>query len=68
MNRVSLSDETTLTMLGPAVYSEVTVNGVKITTLIDTGSPVTLMSLKKAVQILALKRENSDPRRNGKRL
>ena len=48
-------DETTLTKLGPAVYSEVTVNGVKVTALIDTGSPVTLMSLKKAVQILALR-------------
>ena len=39
VNGVSFSDEMTPTKLGPAVYSEVTVNGVNVTALIDTGSP-----------------------------
>ena len=56
VNGVSFSDETTLTKLGPAVYSEVTVNGVNVTVLIDTGSLVSIMSLKKAIQILVLRK------------
>ena len=56
VNGVSFSDEMTPTKLGPAVYSEVTVNGVNVTALIDTGLPVSIMSLKKAVQILALRK------------
>ena len=64
VNGVSFSDEMTPTKLGPAVYSEVTVNGVNVTALIDTGSPVSIMSLKKAVQILALRKgEFSSPQK-----
>ena len=37
-------------------YSEVMVDRIKMTALIDTGSPVTLMSPKQAVQMLALKK------------
>ena len=62
VNGVTFSDEMTSVRLGPAVYSDVTVNGVKVTALIDTGSPVTIMSLKKAVQILATRKgEFSSP-------
>ena len=62
VNGVSFSDTITPTKLGPAVYSEVTVNGVNVTALIDTGSPVSIMSLKKAIQILALRKgEFSSP-------
>ena len=53
---VTSSDETTPTKLGPVIYSEVKVDGMKMTALIDTGSPMTLMSLKQAVQMLALKK------------
>ena len=56
VNGVSFSDEMTPTKLGQVVYSEVTVNGVNVTALIDTGSPVSIMSLKKAVYILALRK------------
>ena len=34
-----------------------TVSGANATALIDTGSPVSVMSLKKAIQILALRKE-----------
>ena len=62
MNGVAFSDETMPTKLGPIVSPEVIVNGVKVTALIDTGQPVTLMSLKKAILNLALrKREFSSP-------
>ena len=62
VNGVSLSGTITPTKLGPAVYSEVIVNGVNVTALIDTGSPVSIMSLKKAIQILALRKgEFSSP-------
>ena len=61
---VSFSDTITPTKLGPAVYSEVTVNGVNVTALIDTGSPLSIMSLKKAIQILALRKgEFSSPQK-----
>ena len=50
VNGVTFSDEMTLMRLGLAVYSDVTANGVKVNALIDTGSPVTIMSLKKAMQ------------------
>ena len=56
VNGVPFSDEMIPTKLGPAAYSEVTVNGVNMTVLIDTSSPVSIMSLKKAVQILALRK------------
>ena len=56
VNGVAFSDETTITKLGPTIYSEVSVNGEKVMALIDTGSPVTLMSLNKAIQILALRK------------
>ena len=62
VNGVAFSDETTITKLGPTIYSEVSVNGEKVMALIDTGSPVTLMSLNKAIQILALRKgEFSSP-------
>ena len=64
MNGVSFSDTITPTKLGSAVYSEVTVNGVNLTALIDTGLPVSIMSLKKAIQILALRKgEFSSPQK-----
>ena len=64
VNGVSFSDTITPTKLGPAVYSEVTVNGVNVTALINTGSPVSIMSLKKAIQILALRKgEFSSPQK-----
>ena len=40
------------TQLGPAIYLEVFVNGVKVSALIDTSSPVTLLSLKEVMRIL----------------
>ena len=66
VNGVSFQIHRTIkpTKLGPAVYSEVTVNGANVTALIDTGSPVSIMSLKKAVQILALRKgEFSSPKK-----
>ena len=56
MYGVTFSEETMPTKLGPVVYSEVVVDGMKMNALIDTGSPVTLMSLKQAVQMLALRK------------
>ena len=56
VNGVSFLDEMTPTKLGPGVHSEVTVNGVNVTAFIDNGSPVSIMSLKKAVQIVALRK------------
>ena len=39
-------------------------NGMNVTPLIDTGSPVSIMSLKKAIQILALRKgEFSSPQK-----
>ena len=66
VNGVSFSDTITPTKLGPAVYSEMTVNGVNVTALIDTGSPVSIMSLKKAVQILALRKGEFNSRQKWK--
>ena len=37
VNGVAFSDTAMLTKLGPIVYSKVTVNGVKVTALTDTG-------------------------------
>ena len=38
--------------LGPAVYTEIEVNGVPTKTLVDTGSPATIISLDHAMDIL----------------
>ena len=58
VNGVPFSDEMTPTKLGPAVYSEVTVNGVNVTALIDTGSD---SSLKKGrIQFPAEMERNHD--------
>ena len=45
MYRVIFSNETTPTKLEPVVYSEVMVDRMKMTVLINTGSLVTLISL-----------------------
>ena len=42
VNGVPFLDEMTPTKLGPAVYLELTVNGVNVTALIDTGSDSSL--------------------------
>ena len=38
--------------LGPAVYTEIKVNGVPTTALVDTGSPATIISLDHALEVL----------------
>ena len=50
------SDKTYTNKLGSPVYSEVTVSRVNVIALIDTGSPLSILSLKKAVQFLALRK------------
>ena len=42
--------------LGPTVLAKVKVNGVVMNTLVDTGSPVTIISLGSAMEALATKR------------
>ena len=64
---VTSSSEIKSTKLGPAIYLGVFVNGVKVSALIDTGSPVTLLSLKQAVKILAEQKKDYETPQDWKR-
>lgn len=47
--------------LGPTVFVDVIVNGVKTAALVDTGSPATIISLDYVMKILASQRDPSIP-------
>ena len=47
--------------LGPTVFVEVGVNGAKTMTLVDTGSPATIISLDYVMQVWASRRDYSVP-------
>ena len=56
MNNVSGGSEMGGRRLGPAVYTEILVNGIPTKTLIDTGSPATIVSPDYIMDLLAAER------------
>lgn len=59
MSTVSLANKHSESHLGPVVFSEVKVNGVATNTLIDTGSPATIVSLKHVLEVFAREKTSS---------
>lgn len=58
VNVVMFSDTATPTQMGPTITTMICVNGVKTAALVDTGSPVSIMSLKFATEVLSRERGN----------
>ena len=61
LKRISSIEGDDQSHLGPTVFVDVEVNGVKTTALVDTGSPATIISLDFVMQIVASQRHPSIP-------
>ena len=61
LKRISSIEGDDQSHLGPTVFVDVEVNGVKTTALVDTGSPATIISPDYVMQILASQRHPSIP-------
>ena len=57
MHGVAATDATESVKLGPVITTDVQIEGEKVSALVDTGSPVTIVSLRRLVKILAKKRQ-----------